>query len=352
MSNMFNLSAAGFDPDLFYALNSLANGLLLLVTLPAVFLNVTCVLALALAKDLILQIKVALINVFVVDVVSSVMLCVLLLSYPIGAYSSPGPAQDYLCSITSSFAMLSFQAAILILVYATIVVYVFLKCGASRLKCYVTVLCLTFVWTVSILMGVVVSIGNPLNVSNSGFCSTSPEGNSLFRIVPIAFMFFIEAPICSCLTIIFSILAYCYVKRNTLERNTAIKQAMVKILAFHSIKVVVLVLRSLVVSATAALFFSGGNQIAVFLFVYYLSVLLLLCVNVFLSPIASLVTLKPLRKALQQLCKRVCSFCCRKRNVHQSSMRPSAMTVPSRTARDASANFARSITQIVQVTEL
>ena len=339
------MSAAGFDPDLFFAVNSVAHGLLLVMTLSAVFLNVICVLALALAKDLIFQIKVVLFNVFLIDVISSVVLSVVFLSYPIGAYSSRSPALDFLCSIIASFALSTFQATIMILAYSTIVIYVYLKCGAGKLKCCVTVVYLAITWISSIFVWLGLGVGTHSAISNNGFCSFNPEGNLVLRAVLTAFLFFVGAPVCSCVTITFSILSYCYVKRNTLEENSATKKAMLRILGFHSIKIVILVIRSFIVTgysgfSAASEVLSGRNRSIVFLAVYYTLSLLLVCVLLFVTPITSLLTLKPLSKALRQLCKIVC--CCKR---DQS-------TVLSRAVGGASAYVSRPLPQIGQVIEL
>lgn len=328
----FNLTALGFDQDLFFAINSSVNELFFLVlVLPATFLNVLCVMALLLAKNIKWQIKVVLINVFAADLILAITLLVLVLSYPIRAYLSHSQGLDYLCSVLFGSIIISFQSNLTAVTYYAIVVYIYLRYGVRKLKWYVTALFISITWLVSILIGFsVIFNGGPSAISSIGFCVPTPMQN--LRLVALAVLLVIEVSVCLCVTITFVVLAYCYIKKNTLEDNFAVKKAMVRTLLFHSMKMIVLVVRRVlaIIFPILILLLDGRARVIVYIAMNYSIILILLCINLLVSPIVSLVILQPLREALKQFRKKLCSRCCCKKNaVHPtlSSNRRQAVNV-------------------------
>ena len=297
----YNLT--GIDIDFFLAANTAAQlSLFILVVLPTFALCLLCVVALLIADTLNWPIRIALINVFSGELCYWFGLAVFFLGYPARAYS-PSPVSCQLSvSAFIAAALMKFPAVGL---YA-VMVYVFIKYGVGKLKLKV----ITPLVVVSWVFALVVCIGPYFPVfgqaTADGFCVTESTitPSPLFIVIAVITVVVISA--CMCIIVTFSILTYHYFKKNTLEDNVAVKTAIAKNLAYLLLaSVLYFIFYFLPVSFNALRMLLGNNAVAgVILVEYFFRVVLNLASVV--TPIMTIVILKPVRKAMRQIFKKMC----------------------------------------------
>ena len=163
-----------------------------------------------------------------------------------------------------------------------------------------------------LLLTGVVSVGNV--EEDHGFCENQTDASPTFTFLVVL----ITAEIVICLSIVLTscILTYCYIKKNTIEENTAIKKAVAKTLLYNAIKMSLLVssyvLGSLLFFVNLDSAFGSRATAFIVITVYYIAQLLYRTVSL-LTPIISLLILKPLRDAFGEMKK----MCCCKGEVEQ-----------------------------------
>ena len=127
----FNLT--GIDVDLYFAVNTTVSILVFgLIVLPALILNVLCVLALLLARDLVWQVKMLLINIFAVEICSWLGQAILFVGFPVR--QSLELEADPACGVAVSlFIVTALQKMSATAIYA-IMVYVFSQLRCEKVK--------------------------------------------------------------------------------------------------------------------------------------------------------------------------------------------------------------------------
>lgn len=145
-----------------------------------------------------------------------------------------------------------------------------------------------------------------MNVENGVLCDSNSQ--TRFFGVPVA-LIMLEVVFFSCVMITFSILTCRYMKNNILESNVEVKRAVAKSLVyllvssfFSFISHVLPVVHPIIRGAL-------GSSVLVLFLLFYVDRVLLKLVSI-ITPIASIIILKPLRLAMkQQLHKMLCSCC-------------------------------------------
>ena len=304
----FNITALGFDEDLFFAV--VFTVLFAVLVLPAVVLNAVCVVALLLAKAITWQIRVIIINIFVADIFYSFALSLIDLGYPIRVALKDNEGSGFSCNMTFAFLTLSFQSNLLALSLYAVAVYTYIKHGIKKLKWYFTVAWIAVSWGLCSLLGLLIAakVFDIRADSSNGFCEYQISEDLVFTRV-FAVSNALEMVLCVSFVSIFGILTYRYIKNNILEENVAIKRAMAKILLYQAVKVFFLILRVVFgVGFNNAFnaFFQNRTGVIIMLVADFILVKLLLGLSLFLTPVASLFFLQPLRNALK-----CCLCCCR-----------------------------------------
>lgn len=295
----FNLT--GIDPALYFSVSTAVNvGLFSFIAVPALILCVLCVLALFLAKDIIWHMRVLLINIFAADICVWIGISVLFLGLPVRV-SNPNYDGDFSCNVFMSCAIIStIQKFSSITLYA-IMVYIFIKRGVKHLKWYPIILYFVVSWIFAFLVGILPYFDLFGLFKNNGFCYIDPEA-LFFKLC--AGLTVAICVIMLCIIILFGILTFIYIKKNTLEENEEIKKAVAKNLIFAAIF-------SLVYNVTPAFFplirdALVGKSVIIIIIINYIIRVFLNLPTIF-TPIAAMIILKPIRLALKQVVK--CAFC-------------------------------------------
>lgn len=233
----FNLT--GRDEALFFAVNTTANVLLFFIlALPPFLLCLLCVLAL-MATDISKKMRVLLINVFVAEICSWISLFIFFLGYPLRARTYAEGIEDYSChAMISSFVVSTMQKFTAGAIYA-VNVYIFIKRGEKKLKWSIVVQYITISWVVVTgIFGMlpyftfgIINALRTLRKEHPLFCSgevTISFAISLVIVLVTAFAGML-------VVIVFSILTWVYIGKNTLKGNVRVKKAVAKILIYLTV---------------------------------------------------------------------------------------------------------------------
>ena len=305
------------DRDLFAAINSTIHlGLFLFLNLPSIVLGALCIVALLLAKNTERKIKAAIINISAAEVTIALGTSIFYIGFPLRVTGHDPSAIS--CYLGTSVAILGFNANLIAIAIYAIEVYIFIKYNTRRLKWSVIVASITASWVVCLIISVVINSNIELGHSN-GFCINTSETVPVMVLAFYAFSALLMLAT-MCIVIVFNILIICYVRRNVSEENTRVQKATLKILAYHSVKMLVFFFQFIVGAILPPLRRSIDNFI-VLVVVEYVFIDLLYSFATLSSPIVSLKVTKPLRDAIKEVWEK-CP--CRRESVANSPPQPAA----------------------------
>ena len=294
------------DPDLFAAINSTLHlGQFLLLTLPAMILNAVCIVALLLAKAIKRKVRAAIINIFAAEMMNLLGTAILYVGYPIRVTNKDVLTAS--CPTGIAITVLGFNADLLAIATYAIAVYIFIKYDIRKLKWSVLITVIAISWGVCFIFSVIF-LGSNLNQEvDNGFCAF--DNQEIKTAVLIALLSNALLTLATVVVVvIFDILIFYYVRRNVADENVQTKKAVVKILAYHSAKTIVL-LSQFIVGAVLTPSLSHLDSFVVAIAIEYILNILYSATSL-LTPIMSLVLLQPLRDALKEKCP-----CCVQRAV-------------------------------------
>lgn len=124
----FNFTASGFDIDIFFPVNLVLNGFLILVVASTIVLAALCVIALLLAKTIKWQIKAIFLAA---DLQTEVGAFVTYVGYPIRVTLN---SNVITCNIANGFFTMGFVASLTATTLYGIAVYIFIKHGISGMS--------------------------------------------------------------------------------------------------------------------------------------------------------------------------------------------------------------------------
>jgi hypothetical protein len=273
------------------------------LTLPSLILSMTCAVALSVAKDINWKIKVTIINIFAAEITVSLGLAILYIGYPVRVTGNDSLAIT--CYLSSGTIMTGFNANLLAITFFAISVYIFIKYNLKKLKWKVIIASIIASWAFCIMSTVGVSIGIEIGVEK-GFCigtnKALPTNTAIFLGLN-ALLKFVTLGVVGT----FVILTFCHARRNVSQENVRTKKAVMKVLTYHSVKMLFLLFQ----------FFVGGifpvlrsrvDSYVTILVITYVVVNLPYSTSTLITPIVSLIVLRPLREAFKQLC----NICCRR----------------------------------------
>ena len=298
----FNIT--GFDPDVFNTFNSAIQIILFVaLTIPAIVLLVVSSIALLLAKTINWQMKTTLLNIFAAEIVTSIGIAILhMAGYPIRVKF--GDEKAISCNI--GLGLTVFGSLIITTgtsLYA-ITVYIFIKCGPKKMKVFIIAAFITISWIVYVIFGAVISVNTVNDTRNSnGFCVYETADESAPPIIGI--IIGIVLLVNMCVVSVLGILTY-IVRRSVSEAGTSTKKALTKILLYLTMRMAV-ILGEFIFAELTSVFRpppSSRNDIIGFLAVQYILVEGSLTIFSLLTPIVSIIILKPVRNALQLMCTR------------------------------------------------
>ena len=160
-------------------------------------------------------------------------------------------------------------------------------------------------WIASISISIIPYLDEFGLSNNNGLCELNSNGIASIGATVMALIFI-------CIIIVFSLLTYCYVKKNTLQDNVEVKKAIIKNLIYLAVSVIV----SLICDVAPTLIPYINDSLREKQFIYMISVYYIfdaiVIVTYLSTPIAAIIILKPIHHALKEGIKKLC--CCCKEN--------------------------------------
>ena len=294
----FNLSEV--DLDVYIAANTAVQAcLLVVIVLPALILSIICSVAISFTYVINWQLRVALVNIFVTEVIHWLSYTIENLGFAPRALAIENSI--FTCRIFySSVTIAGIQKFAAISIYS-IMVYVFLKYGVKKFKSYVIVPALVMTWAVSITIGIMAYFPGQFELfNNNGFCRIVTT--ALFYHITISF-FLSSAIVGPCIIVFFSIISYRFLKRNTLEDNADVKRAISKNLFYLAVAAVVTTICQILPSFSPLIRTILPNY-KYFIAYNYFNRLLINFPNV-ATPIVAIYALKPVQLAMKSAFKKV-----------------------------------------------
>ena len=296
----FNLT--GLDLDLFFTVNTAISIVFffMLVLLPLV-LCVVCVVALISAGSMDLKLRILLVNVFAAEISSWLYRTGLFLGYPfLFRAMSRG---NIVCSIgISIYAVGGVQKFTSSALYA-FNIFLFIKHGLKKVKWCALVPCIIASWLVAIVLGSATYWPQSGTESVIGFCSVNFD-TILFRAI-VSVVLTLDAA-CVGVILIFSVLTFIYVKRNTLGDNAELMKSVANLLVYFCIIAVFSLLNGLLPAVTPAIRDAAAARsgtVGMVAVEHILNVVYIF--PSFATPIVAMVFLKPIRDAVKEAVKKI-----------------------------------------------
>ena len=297
-----NLSSSGVDPKLYFQVNtavtiSLASFLLT----PPFLLCIVCVLALIFAKMINPKIRFLLINVFTAEALNWIASFIFYLGWASRFVHENDDSCKLFISLYIVSGILKFASTS---TYA-MNIYIFVKYGETKLKWYVIIPYFVITWVVATIAAGVPPYHQSYGVSsNNGFCTVNPLSAafiSTLTMLTAGASFFLT------IELIFCILTFVYMKRNTLKGNTVVKKAVAKVLGYLAVVSVLSFINS-VIPHFNPFIFRLTNPISNFATITAIAYLTRVVPNLtaFGTPIVTIILLKPVRDAIKTMSKKVC----------------------------------------------
>ena len=266
-------------------------------------------MALLFAKAISLKMRAVIINIFAAEIVYSLGVTFLYLGYPIRAQN--GKEDDISCLISGSFFSIGLNANLFATAFFAIMVYLFVKFGQKKLKWLIIAPFLVVSWIISIFLGLLffANIFTINFVPINGFCVAVLEEMSALNLL-VQVIRPLETIVCLIIVVTFSILTYWYVRGNASDENISVKKAIMRVLFYHTIRMIVVIVqfgsRIVYSSFRSAVEMRAGLVVALSL--EYIISRVSFDVTTLLTPILSIVILKPVRDALKEIYSK-CSSC-------------------------------------------
>ena len=295
--------ASNFSDNLYFTVNSSTHvGLFFIAVLPTLILCLLCVVALFFASSIKWQMRVILINIFAADICTWLGLTVLYLGFPLRASVQMGG--EWSCNVAISLFIVGQQQKFAITALYAVMVYVFVKYGPCKLKWYAIVPYIGITWMVAIAISIF-PITNESSLNNNGFCKTKGHVPSSLGFVVTVLFVVGENLVLLIATIVFSLLTYCFLKKSALQEDVEMKKAVAKILLYFVIAIIITILSNSIPAAFPTIreaFRDKGaaNLISLIEFV----VELFLNLPLLITPVATIVILKPIQEELKKMCRK------------------------------------------------
>jgi hypothetical protein len=305
----YNLT--NFNEGLFYTFNTTAGIVdFFTIILPTLILCLLCVMALLSTDEIKEKIKVLIINLFISEAINWILYCDIFLGFA----SRYRDQSDVSCRMAASLFLVAGPTKIAGTALYSVMVYAFVKHGTETVNWCAINTAVAVMWAVTVSIG---TLGYTTNffVNNAGFCEG--EGRSVYFLATS-----ILSAAALIVTVLFSLFTYCYMRRNydmfdedVLEEddndfdNGRAKQYTARHLYFMMV--------------SASLTFTVNTVPAVYpniraALVDY-PILRIVIINYFLkvsysllrllTPIATIMVLKPVRPALRSVFTKLCARC-------------------------------------------
>ena len=297
------LNLTGLDIDLYFTVGTAINCLLLFgIVLPSLTLIVVCVIAILLAKELCGQMKALLINIFAGEVCNWLSGMAYNIMFIIVAQA--GSRVAMLCSTSLSlYFVATLQISSGTSLYA-IMVYIFIKYGVAKVKWWVIISYIAVFGVVALAAGTLPFIPTyGLLINEAGFCAALEDSVLNRSISAVAVLLgFVHLV----LIITFTALSHFYIKKNTMEGSVDVKKSVAKTLKYLMVSAII----SFVATVPPSLPINirttpAGNVNVIYLlaFQFFIPQVLLYAFST-ITPIVTIILLKPAREAMRDACRR------------------------------------------------
>ena len=296
-----SVNFTGLDDHVTFVINPAIHVSLFVVDLPVFVLITLTVIAVLLTKDLNINLRIIFLNVFAADISTLIGAGIVSLSNPFRVHNES--EVDYTCALASSaiFAAKLFSTSL----YA-VVVFIFIKYGAKKLKCSIIVLSIVFTWALCILASTALYTSLYAPENNYGLCFLNIQSALFLTLSAISLLLLFMVGLG--ITILFGIFTFCYVKKNTLEESTDTHEAVVKILVYVIVGTVISLINTLVptvLSASVKIL----NQRPLLALVLYTLTGVVFIFSLMLYPVVTLIFLRSVHATVIKIVT-LC-FCCR-----------------------------------------
>lgn len=267
------------------------------------------IVALVLVKDKInWKMRVVLVNILVPEFMTSVAGIFYLLGYPLRAYEVGADntrSSNILCQIFLIFYNIGFFANVFGGPFFAVAVFIFTKYNVAKVKWWIIATFISVTWAIAVGLSLAVPFTGSETPSRNGFCTIqqSVSGVVVFSIGVTLVAFNIV------IVFAFSITSYCYIRKNTISDGpNPLKKSFANILIFYAVRAVCILIQ-LLINTTIFRDQQFNDTSNVSRFVVYYIVVVFTAVTALLTPLGSMIHLKPVRDSLKLIAKKLCPSC-------------------------------------------
>ena len=292
---------------------------------PTLLLSLLTIIALVSAKDIDWNMRIILSNVFVSEIINSMTLTTIFWGQPIRAVSGLLDLEVwlYLCSLTVALNVTGNGVKVGTVTLYSILVYVFIRNNIKKVKWYMIAIPLCVMWGVLLVFALSGFIfiprqDHPEVFVYKGFCPLALSSNGQLFVVAALVQqginWLLEVFLCGSIIAVFSILIFCYMKKNC-SNSDKIKKAVARNLlflsggAFLSISNAVLyptILLLIILRQTSET--AGIDARVTTLRVTGYAIDIVSSLTALYSPVVTIILLKPVRDAMKQFVRK-CHVC-------------------------------------------
>ena len=237
-------------------------------------------------------------NIFIAETSVSVGISAKYVGYP--KRVTGVDATGISCDIQLGFIIVGYLSTAPAITLYAVTTYLFIKYGKKKMKMYVYI---AISWAVFTMIWLVIgSRALTTTIVSNGFCFGIGGFGLTTIFIAIAI---VGVSLTYCQHVLCGVLTCCL--RRKVSGNTGTKKAITKILIFHAIKMFILLVEFISGALVTVLLPPPRSHadVIVFLVINYTFVDILNNVTFLLTPIISLIILKPLRDTLKELCKKI-----------------------------------------------
>ena len=286
-------------------LNSSVSIILFILSIPTAILYGICIVALLSAKEVKLQMRILLINILMARFSGRIL--------PPAIVHLGAPANIIMdvivCKIFYALVFTGYFTGLTSITLFSIMVYLFIKYGDSKLKWYIIISCIILSWIVSIIFGALVFIDSTAVILGDRLDTCFLYEKSKILIPTASFILSAEVIFLTTM-LVFCIVTVCFVRRRIQRDEESLENPQI-MKAITKVQVYLLVVSFMdaITDVFPILFQLLKSNIAATLILSNL-IDILITIAPMLIPIVMIAFLKPLRDALKETKGRMCSLMC------------------------------------------
>ncbi len=284
-------------------IDSSVNIILFIISVPTVILYGICIVALLFAKEVKLQMRILLINILMARFSGRIL--------PPAIVHLGAPANIIMdvivCKIFYALVFTGYFTGLTSITLFSIMVYLFIKYGDSKLKWYIIISSIILSWIVSIIFGALIFIDSTAVILGDTLDICSFYEKSKLFTPTVSFILSAEAIFLS-IMLVFSIVTMCFVRRRIQRNdeslgNPQIMKAITRVQVYFLVASFMDAITDVVPSLYPLL---KSNTAATLILSNLIDILI--TITPMLIPIVMIIMLKPVRDALKETKGKLCSL--------------------------------------------